>query len=109
MNSSRVHCWGNSDVGTEIERQFGNLTMLNLVVGESHACGLTTSGDLVCKGSNGSGQLDDPFNPAFEFSALALGANFTCSNNQRNGPVTCWGKANKLQLDSYISENDSLN
>ncbi|KAJ6315633.1 hypothetical protein OIU78_018992 [Salix suchowensis] len=109
MNNSRVHCWGNSDVGTEIERQFGNLTMLNLVAGEPHACGLTRSGDLVCKGSNGSGQLDGPFNSAFEFSALALGANFTCSNNQRNAPVTCWGKANKLQLDSYISENDSLN
>ncbi|KAJ6303011.1 hypothetical protein OIU77_016986 [Salix suchowensis] len=46
-----------SDVGTEIERQFGNLTMLNLVAGESHACGLTRSGDLVCKGSNGSGTI----------------------------------------------------
>lgn len=108
MNNSRVHCWGNSDVGTEIERQFGNLTMLNLVAGESHACGLARSGVLVCKGSNGSGQLDAPFNSAFEFSALALGANFTCSIEQRNGLVKCWGEANKFQLDSYISENDSL-
>ncbi|KAJ6409075.1 hypothetical protein OIU84_008717 [Salix udensis] len=108
MNSSRVHCWGNDDVGTEIERQFSNLTMLNLVAGESHACGLTRGGILVCKGSNSSRQLDVPFNSAFEFSGVAAGANFTCAVKQGNGLVTCWGKTDLFQLDSYVSENYSF-
>ncbi|KAJ6691932.1 SERINE/THREONINE-PROTEIN KINASE-LIKE PROTEIN CCR4 [Salix purpurea] len=108
MNSSRVHCWGNNDVGTEIERQFSNLTMLNLVAGESHACGLTRGGILVCKGSISSRQLDVPFNSAFEFSGVAAGANFTCAVKQRNGLVTCWGKTDIFQLDSYVSENYSF-
>uniref|UniRef100_A0A6N2LHZ3 non-specific serine/threonine protein kinase n=1 Tax=Salix viminalis TaxID=40686 RepID=A0A6N2LHZ3_SALVM len=108
MSSSRVHCWGNNDVGAEIERQFSNLTMLNLVAGESHACGLTRGGILVCKGSNSSRQLDVPFNSAFEFSGPAAGANFTCAVKQGNGLVTCWGKTDIFQLDSYVSENYSF-
>ncbi|KAJ9146805.1 hypothetical protein P3X46_029031 [Hevea brasiliensis] len=104
-NNSRVYCWGNNDVGAAIQRQFGNLKMLNLVAGESHACGLNASGFLVCKGSNGSGQLDVPFSSAFAFSGLALGSDFSCAIKQSNGLGACWGGTNKLQLNSKILES----
>ncbi|KAJ6755248.1 SERINE/THREONINE-PROTEIN KINASE-LIKE PROTEIN CCR4 [Salix purpurea] len=91
MNNSRVHCWGNSDVGTEIERQFGNLTMLNLVAGEPHACGLTRSGDLVCKGSNGQQRNGSSSRHAektefFSLSELlAVTSNFSLENKIGSG------------------------
>lgn len=65
--------------------------MLSLVAGESHACGLTTNGYLICEGSNASGQLDVPFHSAFEFSSLALGSNHSCGILRQNGSVICWG------------------
>lgn len=108
-NDSSVLCWGNGNyIGSEIQRQFGNLSMSSLVAGESHACGLTTTGTLVCKGNNGSGQLDVPFSSASEFSGLALGSNFTCAMRARNGLVACWGGSNRFEFDSNTIENISF-
>lgn len=95
-NNSRVLCWGVSAVGAEIQRQFGDLSMSSLVAGNSHACGLTDTGILVCKGNNDTGQLGFPSGSAFEFSGLALGANHTCAIQRRNGMVECWGGGTKL-------------
>ncbi|KAK3206539.1 hypothetical protein Dsin_020585 [Dipteronia sinensis] len=98
-NNSRVFCWGdNGGIGDEIQRQFGDLSMSNLVAGDSHACGLSRTGFLVCKGNNDSGQLNVPFGSAFEFSGFALGVNFSCAIRQKNGLVTCWG-GNRLEFD----------
>lgn len=104
-NNNRVLCWGNGYIGAKIQRQFVNLSMSSLVAGESHACGLTTTGILVCKGNNGSGQLDVPFSSANEFSSLALGANFTCALRLRNGLVVCWGGITRFEFDSKVVEN----
>ncbi|KAL3518058.1 hypothetical protein ACH5RR_020647 [Cinchona calisaya] len=90
-NNSRVHCWGGSEIGAEIERQFGSLPMLSLIAGESHACGVTKTGNLICKGSNVAGQLNVPSHYAFEFSRLALGANHSCGIRRKNGVIVCWG------------------
>ncbi|KAM3701434.1 hypothetical protein ACB098_05G171600 [Castanea mollissima] len=103
-----VLCWGNGSNGAEIQRQFENLSMSTLVSGESHACGLTLTGILVCKGNNGSGQLDVPFSSAYQFSGLALGANFTCAIKARNGLVACWGGKNSFEFDSNVIENISF-
>ncbi|KAK4855567.1 hypothetical protein QYF36_008564 [Acer negundo] len=98
-NNSRVFCWGdNGGIGDEIQRQFGDLSMLNLVAGDSHACGFSSTGFLVCKGKNDSGQLNVPFGSAFEYSGFALGANFSCAIKQNNGLVTCWG-GNRFEFD----------
>ncbi|XAR58909.1 Non-specific serine/threonine protein kinase [Bertholletia excelsa] len=94
--SNRVTCWGGSDVGAEIEKNFKNLTMLSIAAGESHACGVTTTGKLICKGINSSGQLDVPPHSPFEFSGLALGANHSCAIRRKNGLVICWGGKSKL-------------
>nr|POE73404.1 putative serine/threonine-protein kinase-like protein ccr3 [Quercus suber] len=107
-NNCTVLCWGNGNIGAEIQRQFGNVTMSTLVAGKSHACGLTMTGILVCKGNNGSGQLDVPFSSAYEFSGLALGENFTCAIKVRNGLVTCWGGKNRFEFDSNVIENVSF-
>ncbi|KAK7840083.1 putative serine/threonine-protein kinase-like protein ccr3 [Quercus suber] len=107
-NNRTVLCWGNGSIGAEIQRQFGNLSMSTLVAGESHACGLTLTGILVCKGNNGSGQLDVPFSSAYEFSGLALGANFTCAIKARNGLVACWGGKNRFEFDSSVIDNVSF-
>lgn len=45
-------CWGNSAVAAQVEDQFGGSTMSSLVAGDTHACGLTTNGVLICKGNN---------------------------------------------------------
>uniref|UniRef100_A0A2N9HPE6 non-specific serine/threonine protein kinase n=1 Tax=Fagus sylvatica TaxID=28930 RepID=A0A2N9HPE6_FAGSY len=107
-NNNTVLCWGDGNIGDEIQRQFGNLSMSTLVAGESHACGLTMTGILVCKGNNGSGQLDVPLSSAYEFLGLALGANFTCAIKLRNGLVACWGGKTRFEFDSNVIENVSF-
>lgn len=84
-------CWGNSAVAAQVEDQFGGSTMSSLVAGDTHACGLTTNGVLICKGNNNSGQLDVPYNYPFEISAMALGSNHSCAIRQKNGFTVCWG------------------
>ncbi|XWS74017.1 hypothetical protein CRYUN_Cryun02cG0179300 [Craigia yunnanensis] len=107
-NDSRVFCWGGNKMGVVIQRQFGNLSMSNLVAGDSHACGLTRRGFLVCKGNNESGQLDVPSSSAFEFSGLSLGGNFSCGIRRRNGLVLCWGGANRSKFEYDAVEDVSF-
>ncbi|KAK7289819.1 hypothetical protein RIF29_03781 [Crotalaria pallida] len=113
----RVWCWGESEsesesgngYGGEIQRQFGNLSMSSLVAGVSHVCGLTLDGVLVCKGNNGSGQLDVPICSPSEFSSgLALGADFTCAIRKRNGLVVCWGGSNWFDSDTRVIKDVSF-
>ncbi|OIW09539.1 hypothetical protein TanjilG_30858 [Lupinus angustifolius] len=106
-----VWCWGDrgNGYGVEIQRKFGNLTMSSLVAGESHVCGLTLSGVLVCKGNNGSGQLNVPLSSPSEFSSgLVLGADFTCAIRKRNGLVVCWGGSNRFGFDTHVIQNVSF-
>ncbi|XP_057979683.1 putative serine/threonine-protein kinase-like protein CCR3 [Malania oleifera] len=90
-NSKRVRCWGGNLIGSQIEEQFGNVSMLSIVAGGTHACGLDATGILICKGSNNSGQLNAPSGSAKEFSGLALGADHGCAIRQPDGSVVCWG------------------
>ncbi|KAE8676396.1 putative serine/threonine-protein kinase-like protein CCR3 [Hibiscus syriacus] len=104
-NDSRVICWGANKIGVEIQRQFGNLSMSSLVAGDSHACGLTTTEFLVCKGNNDTGQLDVTRGQAFEFSGLSLGRNFSCGIRRRNGLVLCWGGGNTSRVADVSFES----
>nr|KYP35942.1 Putative serine/threonine-protein kinase-like protein CCR3 [Cajanus cajan] len=89
--SDRVRCWGVGSVARKMEGEFGNVSMVSLVAGESHVCGLNSSGYLVCRGSNDFGQIDVPEGGALEFSGLALGAEHSCAIRRSNGSVICWG------------------
>ncbi|XP_057429944.1 putative serine/threonine-protein kinase-like protein CCR3 [Lotus japonicus] len=100
-NGSRVRCWGERVVAGELENGFGNMSMLSVVAGGSHVCGLNSTGFLVCRGSrNSSGQLDVPQGGAFEYGGLALGAEHGCAIRRSNGSVVCWGGDGKFSVDS---------
>lgn len=90
----RVKCWGGGNgVARRLESEFRNFTVTTtLVAGDSHMCGITANGRLICKGNNKFGQLG-PSNSSspFEFSALALGSTHTCAIRRRNSTVVCWG------------------
>ncbi|CAL0317632.1 unnamed protein product [Lupinus luteus] len=90
-NSSRVRCWGNGSIARKVESEFGNMSMLSIVAGDSHVCGLNSNGFLVCRGSNDFGQIDVPKGESFEYSGLALGAEHSCAIRRWNGSVVCWG------------------
>ncbi|XP_021720667.1 putative serine/threonine-protein kinase-like protein CCR3 [Chenopodium quinoa] len=112
-----VLCWGENGIGDFIEREFGSLSMLSLVAGKSHVCGIAYSGLLICKGLNDSGQLDVPSEKPFHFSELALSGTYSCALQRNNGSVICWGnggntsvitdqKIQKLSFESIISGAD---
>ncbi|KAA8543729.1 hypothetical protein F0562_022094 [Nyssa sinensis] len=108
-NNSRVMCWGGSEIEAEIQRQFGDFPMLSLIAGESHACGVTKTGTLICKGSNNGGQLDVPSHFPFQFSGLALGANHSCAIQRKNGLVICWGggsERSEFEFESIVAGLD---
>ncbi|KAM1205155.1 hypothetical protein ACFX2G_006091 [Malus domestica] len=109
LNDGRVLCWGKSDVGAEIQTGFEKVNMSSLVAGGSHACGLSMNGTLVCRGNNDFGQLNVPSSTStFQFSGLALGANFTCAIRRKNGFVVCWGGRNIFEYDSVVITNVSF-
>ncbi|MCD7452861.1 hypothetical protein HAX54_018414 [Datura stramonium] len=90
-SSNRVVCWGNSDIASAIQSGFDNITVVNIFAGGRHACGMNSTGFVVCKGDNGNGQLDIPSNFAYEYYGLALGLNHTCGILRMNYTVVCWG------------------
>lgn len=105
--NNRVSCWGNNS--TDIERQFGNMSMLNIEAGFSHVCGVNSTGDIICRGNNTTGQLIVPPNRGLRFaSGLALGDGFSCAIRRSNGTVVCWGSMNEtavegIQFESIVS------
>ncbi|CAM8910341.1 unnamed protein product [Rhodiola kirilowii] len=91
LNSSRVRCWGNNPIGSEIEVQFENSSMISIMAGGSHLCGLNRTRHLLCRGSNSTGQLGFSAGLDDQYSSLALGLNHTCAIRRSNGSVVCWG------------------
>ncbi|KAL0714529.1 hypothetical protein Bca4012_021508 [Brassica carinata] len=92
VRNNRVLCWGKDPVKSgQIQTGFENQTMVTISAGESHACGLNSTGSLICFGRNESGQLNAPSGQPYLYSDLSLGSNFTCATRSSNGSVTCWG------------------
>ncbi|KAF3495560.1 hypothetical protein DY000_02056337 [Brassica cretica] len=92
VRNNQVLCWGKDPVKSgQIQTGFGNQTMVSISAGESHACGLNSTGSLICIGSNESGQLNAPSGQPYLYSDLSLGSNFTCATRSSNSSVTCWG------------------
>ncbi|KAL0452730.1 UNVERIFIED_CONTAM: putative serine/threonine-protein kinase-like protein CCR3 [Sesamum latifolium] len=90
-SNNQVLCWGDDGISRSIESEFANLSMANIQAGGRHACGIDNSGFVVCKGDNNNGQLNIPANSAYEYRALALGANHSCAIRRLNRTVVCWG------------------
>jgi hypothetical protein len=97
-NGGQVRCWGsNTTIGNRIETEFGNMPMKSIVAGGSHVCGLNSTGFVICRGNNNSGQLDVPSNT--EFSTLALGESHSCGIRRVNGSVACWGGGGEYSVN----------
>ncbi|KAI3778023.1 hypothetical protein L2E82_06983 [Cichorium intybus] len=91
-NTSEIFCFGaNSAAASNIQGNFTNSRLLTIAVGGNHACGVNSTGSLICKGNNDNGQTNVPDHSPFEFYALALGANHTCALRRLNNSVVCWG------------------
>lgn len=103
-STSLVKCWGYNPIRTTIESGFGNATVLSLVSGASHACGITTEGLILCKGTNESGQLNAPIGTPFEFNQLSLGGDHGCAIRSENGSVVCWGGAGEFSSGNVSFE-----
>ncbi|CAH8360385.1 unnamed protein product [Eruca vesicaria subsp. sativa] len=107
VRNNRVLCWGKDPVKSgQIQTGFGNQTMVSVSAGESHACGLNSTGGLICTGRNESGQLNAPSGQPYLFSDLSLGSNFTCAIRTTNGSVTCWGGG--AERFNNVTENISF-
>jgi alpha-tubulin suppressor-like RCC1 family protein len=129
IESRSVACWGNNDSG-----QLGRLTaetcagapcgrspdlvqgldgIMDLAVGNRHACAVDSDGAAWCWGDNTLGQLGDPdaaSGPApvrilldFPASGLAVGGDHSCAV-ATSGVIACWGNNNFGQLGSDDTE-----
>ncbi|KAJ3703546.1 hypothetical protein LUZ61_007251 [Rhynchospora tenuis] len=85
----RVNCWG--PLANAMQDAFSGSTMISIVAGHLHMCGLDISGFVICQGSNSSGQSFAPHGFPFEFTGFALGSNHTCAIKQPRGTAVCWG------------------
>ncbi|RAL51292.1 hypothetical protein DM860_010794 [Cuscuta australis] len=90
-SSNRVTCWGENPVAVTLETEFRNESMASITAGGRFACGMTTAGFLICKGSNENGELNVPFNSAYAYSGLSLGLNHSCAIRRSNQTIVCWG------------------
>nr|XP_043634545.1 putative serine/threonine-protein kinase-like protein CCR3 [Erigeron canadensis] len=96
-----IICFGTDiEQAKNIENQFLNFSMLNIFVGSGHACGVNTSGSVICRGD--SRYIDVPDHSPFEFSALAVGENHTCALRKVNGSVVCWGGGGRIMSDYVV-------
>ncbi|XP_076912197.1 putative serine/threonine-protein kinase-like protein CCR3 [Bidens hawaiensis] len=87
-----IICFGdNLSLARAIQGQFSNISLLSIVSGGSHVCGVNVTGYVICEGNNDYGQINVPNHIPFEFNALALGANHTCALRRLNNTVVCWG------------------
>ncbi|KAL7108842.1 hypothetical protein ACP275_06G138600 [Erythranthe tilingii] len=93
-SNNRILCWGDDgEFSTTIQSEFANSSMADIQVGGRHACGIDNSGFVICKGDNSNNQLNVPADSAaaYEYRALALGANHSCAIRRLNRTVVCWG------------------
>ena len=99
-NTQRVKCWGsNTTLASLIEAEFVNISMNSIVSGGSHVCGLNSTGFVVCKGNNDSGQLNVPSNVVGELYTLSLGESHSCGIRKSNRSVVCWGGGGEYSLN----------
>lgn len=114
-SSNRVICWGeDDDKASAIESEFKNESMVNINAGGSFACGLNTTGFVICKGKNLNGELEVPLNSPYAYSGLSSGANHSCAIRRSNHTVICWGgngafSSSKVEGISFESIVSGLN
>ncbi len=104
-STGQAYCWGYNAYGqlgtgdnvtsSDIPRAVaGGLTFASLSAGESHTCGLTTSGGTVCWGTPsaygyGGSLAPAPVMNGFTFTTLSGSGGYTCGLTSA-GAIQCW-------------------
>ncbi|HMN07617.1 MAG TPA: Ig-like domain-containing protein [Gemmatimonadaceae bacterium] len=123
-----AYCWGadasgqlgdarriNSTTPIPLAVGFETFKWSRLSAGESHTCGVSTSGSAYCWGENSSGQLgngavapiaDTPQSVAggVTFTEISAGGRHTCGI-ATGGDLYCWGANDSLQLGTSTAPN----
>lgn len=113
-NARRLYCWGAYDDGVSgwdstitSDRNYPTVvdsanTYNSISLGEGHQCAARENGDLVCWGSNASGQLGNgttsatvvrtpqPIPAGHGFQSVVVGADHTCALDA-DDRAWCWG------------------
>ena len=93
----QAHCWGENSYGqTDVpEGDF-----VSVGSGEHHACGLLTSGKVVCWGNTGPENIsEDLVNPPDDlFRLLGTSGIHSCGVTV-DGEIKCWGDNSSGQLE----------
>jgi alpha-tubulin suppressor-like RCC1 family protein len=114
-----VLCWGSNtsgqlgSAGPPLGHGFPTratvpVTLVSLVAGGEHTCGLTAAGAAYCWGSNSNGQLGNgtiggtfipagPVSGGLTFVSLSAGGSYTCGVTP-SGAIYCWGANASGQL-----------
>jgi alpha-tubulin suppressor-like RCC1 family protein len=121
-----AYCWGNADQGrlgmgdpgalvhTSPQSVAGGLTFTAITAGEAHSCGITTTGEAYCWGSNAGGRLGvgtmdlQSLVPAavaggLLFRSIDVG-DHSCGVTTTNA-VYCWGPGGSGRLGNGSTEN----
>lgn len=101
-----VSCWGPQ--ASAMQAAFSNYSMTAIVAGDSHICGLNSSGFAICQGSNSSGESYVPAGSPYEYTRFALGSSHTCAIKQPNGTAICWGGPGGTYLYSPLNSTTSF-
>jgi alpha-tubulin suppressor-like RCC1 family protein len=127
--TGRAYCWGSDNRGqlgdnrttnstTPIPISDSTLVFRSISAGESHTCGVTTSGSAYCWGEGAQGQLGNGSATSSEvpilvsggtsFTTISAGRGHTCAiDNSAN--VLCWGDNTFGQLGTGIPGGLQLN
>lgn len=125
-----LYCWGNQSNGqlgngtnngssvTSIQLIDSAVSYSQIVVGESHTCGLTTLKKIKCWGANGNGQLGDntrttratptAVDAAVNYSQISAGGWTTCGIVDGTGALRCTGRGDYGQLLDRLATDDNL-
>ena len=140
----KVLCWGDNDEGelgndstvntnypvyvVDGDNSTNHLTnIVEIAVGNEHACALKSSGEVLCWGKGSNGQLgngeafdkdhpvlvkmqnaDSPLSNLSNIIQITGGSHHTCALNS-SGKILCWGRNSEGQLGNGESADDPAN
>jgi alpha-tubulin suppressor-like RCC1 family protein len=120
VHNGGIKCWGISVLHSPVPVQVSGLgsEIVDVGVGDRHACALTADGEVGCWGDNEYGQLGDGSETARDYPAKVVGLpdiihsisaseNSTCAVTAR-GAAFCWGDNSIGQLGDGTAENRAV-